>query len=369
MSRKEEVEAALMRLRPVVDEALSDVVDGSPPEQLTSASQHLIEAGGKRLRPVILLLAAEAVANRHVDDGLDDESAGTGGGESGSRLPEIPNDPSDYRQFPAVDGQGVDVLTAAACVEVVHTFSLIHDDILDDDDVRRGVPAVHRQYGDEMAILAGDKLFARSFELLLETGASPQNSVPALGMLSRTCVKLCEGEGLDISFEDRDAVTVPEYLQMVDLKTGVLFAATASIPAVLLGHKQAVDPLAGYGREVGRAFQIKDDLLDLTASTEALGKQRGSDLVEGKQTIVTAHAREQGIDVDNLVESETLDEVTEAEIDEAVEQLEDAGSISYARDMARDCVERGKEHLSALPDTKPRRLLTDIAEHLVEREK
>jgi geranylgeranyl diphosphate synthase type I len=366
MSRKEDVEAALMRLRPVVDEALSDVVDGSPPEQLTSASQHLIDAGGKRLRPVILLLAAEAVANRHVEDGLDSEATES---DAESRLPEIPDDPSDYRGFPAADGRGVDVLTAAACVEVVHTFSLIHDDILDDDDVRRGVPAVHRQYGDEMAILAGDKLFARSFELLLETGASPSNAVPALGMLSRTCVKLCEGEGLDISFEDRDAVTVPEYLQMVDLKTGVLFAATASIPAVLLGHKQAVDPLAGYGREVGRAFQIKDDLLDLTASTEALGKQRGSDLVEGKQTIVTAHAREQGVDVDNLVESETLEAVTEDEIDDAVEQLEDAGSISYARDMARDCVERGKDHLSSLPDTQPRQLLTDIAEHLVEREK
>ena len=368
MTRKEDVEAALMRLRPVVDEALSDVVDGSPPEQLTSASQHLIDAGGKRLRPVILLLAAEAVADRHASD-VTDSGGPTASDDPGSRLPEIPGDPSDYRQFPAADGRGVDVLTAAACVEVVHTFSLIHDDILDDDDVRRGVPAVHQQYGDEMAILAGDKLFARSFELLLETGASPANSVPALGMLSRTCVKLCEGEGLDISFEDRDGVSVPEYLQMVDLKTGVLFAATASIPAVLLGHKGAVDPLAGYGREVGRAFQIKDDLLDLTASTEALGKQRGSDLVEGKQTIVTAHAREQGIDVDNLVESETLEEVTEDEIDDAVEQLEDAGSIAYARDMARDCVERGKEHLSALPETRPRQLLTDIAEHLVEREK
>ena len=360
MSRRENVEAALMRLRPVVDEALSDVVGGSSPETLSSASEHLIEAGGKRLRPVILLLAAEAVADRRADGAT---------GEEGRRLPEIPDQPSDYREMPATDGGHVDVLTAAACIEVVHTFSLIHDDILDDDDVRRGVPAVHRQYGDEMAILAGDKLFARSFELLLETGASPTNAVPALGMLSRTCVKLCEGEALDISFEDRDAVSVPEYLEMVDLKTGVLFAATASIPAVLLGHRESVDPLAGYGREVGRAFQIKDDLLDLTGSTEALGKQRGSDLVEGKQTIVTAHARDQGVDVDNLIEGDSLDEVTEAEIDEAVERLSEAGSIAHARNMALDCVERGKEHLSALPDTRPRQLLTDIAEHLVERER
>ncbi len=360
MSRKENVETALMRLRPVVDEALAEVVQSSPPEQLSSASQHLIEAGGKRLRPVILLLAAETLADRHVDNGLDSQHE--------DLLPEIPNDPETYRDVPAADGGGVDVLTAAACVEVVHTFSLIHDDILDDDDVRRGVPAVHRQYGDEMAILAGDKLFARSFELLLETGASPNDAVPALGMLARTCNKLCEGEGLDISFEDRDAVTVPEYLQMVDLKTGVLFAATASIPAVLMGHREAVDPLAGYGREVGRAFQIKDDLLDLTASTEALGKQRGSDLVEGKQTIVTAHARQQGVDIDSLVESDSVEAVTEEEIDDAVEQLKEAGSIAYAREMARDCVERGKEHISSLPDRKPRKLLTDIAEHLVERD-
>ena len=358
MSRKEDVQTTLMRLRPVVEEALSGAVGRSSPEELASASTHLIDAGGKRLRPVMLLLAAEAVTDRGVESG-----------EEETRLPEISGDPSDYRAMPAADGSRVDVLTAAACIEIVHTFSLIHDDILDDDDVRRGVPAVHRQYGDGMAILAGDKLFARSFELLLETGASPKNVVPALGMLSRTCVKLCEGEAIDISFEDRDTVGVSEYLEMVDRKTGVLFAATASLPAVLLGRQDAVDPLAGFGREIGRAFQIKDDLLDLTASTEALGKQRGSDLVEGKQTIVTTHAREQGVDVDNLLEGDSLDDVTEAEIDSAVERLEAAGSIAYARDMARNCVERGKEHLSALPDSQPRRLLTDIAEYLVERDR
>jgi geranylgeranyl diphosphate synthase type I len=155
---------------------------------------------------------------------------------------------------------------------------------------------------------------------------------------------------------------------MVELKTAVLYAAAASIPAVLLGYDDAVDPLHSYGLDVGRAFQIQDDLLDLTTPTEKLGKQRGSDLVEGKRTIITVHARDHGIDVDNLVPSDTVEEVTEAEIDEAVAQLESVGSIEYARSTAQELVDSGKSHLDTLPDNEAHNLLDDIADYLIERE-
>jgi geranylgeranyl diphosphate synthase type I len=136
---------------------------------------------------------------------------------------------------------------------------------------------------------------------------------------------------------------------------------------MLLGYEDAVDPLYGYGLDIGRAFQIQDDLLDLTTPTEKLGKQRGSDLVEDKQTLVTVHARRNGVDVDNLVEADSVEAVTEAEIDAAVERLEEAGSIQFAREKAQTLVQSGKENLQTLPDNDARDLLEGIADYLIER--
>jgi geranylgeranyl diphosphate synthase type I len=235
---------------------------------------------------------------------------------------------------------------------------------MDDDDLRRGVPAVHREYDLETAILAGDTLYSKAFEYMLDTGAPADRSVRALDELATTCTEICEGQALDIDFEGRDGVTTDEYLEMVEFKTAVLYAAASSIPAILLGSDdETVDALHGYGLDIGRAFQIQDDLLDLTVPSDTLGKQRGSDLIEGKQTIITLHARSQGVDVDGLVGEDP----TDAEIEAAVERLEAAGSIEYARGMAADLVESGKGRLDVLPEGESRNLLSDIADFLVER--
>lgn len=344
MSELGGVEQALDHRRGHINDALLAAVPVEKPERLHGAARHLLKAGGKRLRPALLLMSAESLAA--VD----------------------PDSPVDYHRFPAADGGSVDVLAAATSVELVQTFTLVHDDLIDDDDVRRGVPAVHRRYDDSTAILAGDVLHARAFELLLGTGASPERSMRALARLARTCAEICEGQTADIRLEERSQVTVEEYIDMIDRKTGVLFATSASLPAILLGHEDAVDPLASYGREIGRAFQIHDDLLDLTTPTETLGKQRGSDLVEGKRTLVNVHARQQGVDVDELLAEETAASVTDAGIDDAVAVLEEAGSLEFARERAREFVERGKDHLDALPQNQSRRLLTDTADYLVERD-
>jgi geranylgeranyl diphosphate synthase type I len=136
---------------------------------------------------------------------------------------------------------------------------------------------------------------------------------------------------------------------------------------MLLGYDEAVDSLYGYGLDIGRAFQIQDDLLDLTTPTEKLGKQRGSDLVENKQTLITVHARRNGVDVDNLVTADSVEDVTEAEIDAAVERLEEAGSIQFARQQAEELVQSGKDNLRTLPDNDARDLLEGIADFLIER--
>ncbi|MFC7215775.1 geranylfarnesyl diphosphate synthase [Saliphagus sp. GCM10025334] len=344
-AREKAVLEAVGERRELVNEAIPEELPITRPERLYEASRYLLDAGGKRLRPTVLLATGEALTDV----------------EPLSTL---------YREFPTVEESSttVDLMAAAVSVEVIQSFTLIHDDIMDDDDLRRGVPAVHKAYDLETAILAGDTLYSKAFEIMLETGAESDRTVQALDVLANTCTQICEGQSHDVSFESREDVTPEEYLEMVEQKTAVLYAASAALPAILLGADQdTVDALYGYGLDVGRAFQIQDDVLDLTVPSEKLGKQRGSDLVENKQTLITVHAREQGVDVESLVDTTDVDAVTEAEIDDAVATLEDSGSISYANDMARDLVDRGKNRLEVLPDNEARELLFQVADYLIER--
>ncbi|ELZ20046.1 geranylfarnesyl diphosphate synthase [Natrinema limicola] len=343
-AREQAVLEAVRKRRELVNDAIPEELPIQRPERLYEASRYLLDAGGKRLRPTVFLTTAEALA--------DVEALSTG-----------------YRSFPSLDDSGpVDVMAGAVSVEVIQSFTLIHDDIMDDDDLRRGVPAVHKEYDLETAILAGDTLYSKAFEIMLETDAESARIVDALEVLATTCTDICEGQSLDVTFEERTDVSPDEYLEMVEQKTAVLYAASACLPAILLGaDDETIDELYGYGLDVGRAFQIQDDVLDLTVPSEQLGKQRGSDLVENKQTLITVHAREQGVDVDNLVDTDDVDAVTEAEIDDAVAELEAAGSISYANQTARDLVERGKNRLEVLPDNEARDLLCDLADYLIER--
>lgn len=342
-AREEAVLEAVRKRREQVNDAIPEELPVQRPERLYEASRYLLDAGGKRLRPTVLLTTAESL--------VDVEPLS-----------------SDYRAFPSLDGSTVDIMNAAVSVEVIQSFTLIHDDIMDDDDLRRGVPAVHKEYDLEAAILAGDTLYSKAFEIMLETGADPDRMVEALGILATTCTKICEGQSLDVTFEERANVSPEEYLEMVEQKTAVLYAASACLPAVLLGSDdETIEALYGYGLDIGRAFQIQDDVLDLTVPSEKLGKQRGSDLVENKQTLITVHAREQGIVIDDLVDSDTVEAVTEAEIDAALAELEDAGSITYAKDTAEDLVEQGKARLEVLPDNEARQLLCELADYLIER--
>jgi geranylgeranyl diphosphate synthase type I len=329
--------------RELVNEALDGDVPMKSPDRLYEATRYLLEAGGKRLRPTVSLLTAEALA--------DVEPLSV-----------------DYHAFPALDGAEIDVMSAATSIEVIQSFTLIHDDIMDDDDLRRGVPAVHTEYDTETAILAGDTLYAKAFELLSETGADPANGIEAVRRLATTCIQICEGQALDIEFERRTEVLPEEYLEMVELKTAVLYGAAAATAATLMdADDETVEAVYRYGIDSGRAFQIQDDVLDLTVPSETLGKQRGSDLVENKETLITLHARQQGVDVDGLVDATDVDAVSEAEIDDAVAALEAAGSIDYAESKARELAANAKDHLGVLPDNEARSLLGEISDYLITR--
>ncbi len=342
-SRERRVRDAVARRRDVVNRAIKEDLPIKEPRRLYEASRYLLDAGGKRLRPTTTMLVAEALSDVSFEE-------------------------ADYRSFPDLTGGTVDVLSPAVSVETIQSFTLIHDDIMDDDAMRRGVTSVHHKYDLETAILAGDTLYSKAFSILLANGAPTDRTVRAIEILASTCTEICEGQALDVDFEDRDDVALEEYLQMVKQKTAMLYAASAGLPAVLLGADESVvESMFSFGLDVGRAFQIRDDVLDLTVPSETLGKQRGSDLVENKKTLITVHARKHGVDVDGLVVSDSVDQVTETEIDDAVARLREVGSIEYADETARDLVASGKESLAVLPDNPARDRLFDLADFLVER--
>ena len=339
----ERVLAAVAERRERVNDALDEDLPVAEPSRLYEASRYILEAGGKRLRPTVCLLVGESL--------LDVEPLS-----------------ESYREFPTLFGGEMDLMRAALSIEVIQSFTLIHDDIMDDDDLRRGVPAVHREYDTSTAILAGDTLYAKAFEFMTDTGTKPELGLEAANRLARTCTQICEGQALDVAFESRTEVLPEEYLEMVELKTAVLYGASAAIPAVLLGaDDETVQSLYRYGIDSGRAFQIQDDVLDLTVPSEKLGKQRGSDLVEDKETLITLHARQQGVHVDGLLEAATPADLSESAVQEAVGRLDDAGSIDYAREKAEELTARSKEHLEVLPDNDSRRLLADLADYLITR--
>jgi geranylgeranyl diphosphate synthase type I len=342
-AREQAVLAAVRERRQQVNDAIDEDLPMAEPERLYEATRYILEAGGKRLRPAVLLLTAEALSD------VDAAAA-------------------DYRAFPDLNGGEVDVMSAAVSIEVIQSFTLIHDDIMDDDDLRRGVPAVHSEYDTETAILAGDTLYSKAFEIMLQTNAPPERGLRAMRTLAETCTHICEGQAMDMGFETRGDVVTDEYLEMVELKTAVLYAAAATLPAQLLSaDEETVEALYNYGLRVGQAFQIQDDVLDLTVSSEELGKQRGSDLAEHKKTIITLHAEEHGVDVEGLLEADDPEDVTDEEVETAVAELRDAGSIQYASDLAEDLVAEGKAHLDVLPENEARHRLEQIADYLIER--
>jgi len=291
--------------------------------ELNKASAHLLAAGGKRLRPAVLMLAADAVKPESSDD----------------------------------------LLHAALALEVTHTFTLIHDDIMDDDSLRRGVPTVHTRWDMPTGILAGDVLYSRAFEHICMTNGKDDAKVRAITMLAKACADICEGQHMDMSFEHRTDVTEPEYMEMVRKKTGVLYAAAAGIGAVLAGGNAVqVKALYNFGLNTGVAFQIQDDLIDLLTPSEKSGKDQASDLREGKQTLLMIQAREKGLDLKKYQR-----ELSPADIESAIRELTDAGVIDEVKKIASGLVSDSNKHLSVLPASKERQLLMEVGEFFVTR--
>jgi geranylgeranyl diphosphate synthase type II len=237
-----------------INRALSTISYGEEPVELYDPIRYMMALGGKRIRPALTLLAGH-LFNNEVDA----------------------------------------LLKPAIGIEVFHNFTLLHDDIMDKAPLRRGQPAVHEKWNPNIAILSGDVMLVRAYELFLEV--PPAKLPKALRLFSHTAAQVCEGQQLDMNFESRSEVSIEEYLQMITLKTAVLLGLALEMGAFL---NEAPDKdallLKNFGINIGIAFQLRDDLLDVYGSQEKFGKLVGGDILADKKTFLLLTARAQAND-------------------------------------------------------------------------
>ncbi|MEN3006368.1 MAG: polyprenyl synthetase family protein [Candidatus Methanosuratincola petrocarbonis] len=297
-------------------------------DALFRSAHHLPSHGGKRMRPYLVVKSCEAV-----------------GGERGAAI------------------------GPAAAVELLHNFTLVHDDIMDNDTMRRGVPTVHVIWGIPTAILAGDLLFAEAFQAILRSTLDDRKARAAASALADATVRLSIGQFQDMSFEEREEITEGEYLEMISGKTAALFQACAEIGAIVGGGSEdGIAKLGAYGWNLGMAFQIFDDYLGITSNEEELGKPIGNDLREGKKTLIVIRGMQtpsRGM-IKSLLGNKNA---SQAELASLISSLEGDGVLDYVRGKALGYVEEAKKALSSLPDSEPKKSLTQLVEFAVMRKK
>ncbi len=293
-------------------------------EVVTDIATYLMAGGGKRIRPMLLLLSAKA---------LGGNSPGEASSASRIRL--------------------------GAVVEMLHTATLVHDDIIDEADIRRGRPSSNATWGNAKCVLAGDWLYMQSFSAALE-----ERNFHVLDLLISLTQQMVEGELLQIQ-KLGHLINEEEYFDLIYRKTACLFKVSMQLGAALSRTHDAGDPddiesqMGEYGRNLGLAFQIVDDVLDLTAAEDALGKPVASDLREGKATLAVIHALERGTGADReairtVLADRSFTRVSHGEI---LEVLERHGSIEYAMDTACAYAEAARLSIAELPDSPAKRAL------------
>ena len=315
--------AALGEHREIVEKIINENLSKIQQDRLRGAMSHLFTGGGKRLRAIMPRLVGEAVGNGH---------------------------------------QGH--YTLGACIEIIHNFTLVHDDIMDQDPIRRGLDAVHVAYDDPTAINAGDAMLALGFEMLADSkhidDSQLRHVVSAIGQMVRN---VAEGQQEDFEFEDRESVSEAEYISMIAGKTSAMFETCAETGAILAGaDTETVNNMANWGLNLGLCFQIMDDYIDMTSDTETLGKPAGSDIVQGKRTLIAIHALESGADLPTFKKLFGTESTDNSELSTAVQELRNNGSIQYALDRAMEHHRIAHDCLDKLEQTNAVNLLRDMTD-------
>ena len=304
------------------------------PAELYDASSFYITSGGKRLRPFMVIKSCEMFG-----------------------------------------GKEIHAIPAAAAVELIHNFSLIHDDIMDNDDVRHGVSTVHKQYGVPLALLAGDVLFSKAFQILSSSGTNlgiGKDAVSEMVLrLATACISVCEGQAIDTGMAGSKIIpSIELYLDMIRKKTASLFEVSCALGVLCTcASEKDVENLSKFGLNTGIAFQLIDDLMGVAGDPKLTGKAVGNDIREGKKTypILLAIKSAGRNDKNKIMKVYGYKSSSEADLQNAVNIICSLGIGSEVRAIARGHMEKALESISCYPDTDAKRALESSARFIVER--
>ncbi len=300
----------------IINELSSDVV------LINQMGHYIVCSGFKRLRPMLLLLAAKAL-----------------GGATDNHL------------------------ILAAVIEFIHTATLLHDDVVDDSDLRRGKESANAVWGNAASVLVGDYLYSSAFEMMVRTG-----NMRVMEILSKTTISIAEGEVLQLLNCNNPETTEEKYLQVIARKTAILFSAATRLSAVIAGASPEIEEgLACYGQHLGIAFQLIDDALDYNATKEELGKNLGDDLAEGKPTLPLIYAIQNGTTSEANIIIDAIQQGNREAFNEVYAVVQRTQAIAYTEQRADEEAQKAIDALCVLPDSQYKDALTLLAKFSAQR--
>ncbi|MEF3076557.1 octaprenyl diphosphate synthase [Methylobacter sp. Wu1] len=300
----------------IINELSSDVI------LINQVGHYIIGNGGKRLRPMLLLLAAKALGDVNSNH-----------------------------------------LVLAAVIEFIHTATLLHDDVVDDSDRRRGKQSANAVWGNAASVLVGDYLYSSAFEMMVRTG-----NMRVMEILSKTTTAIAEGEVLQLLNCNNPETTEEKYLEVISRKTAILFSAATRLSAVISNASEEVEEgLARYGQHLGIAFQLIDDALDYKANQEELGKNLGDDLAEGKPTLPLIYAIQHGNDSEANIVIDAVKNGNRDAFSEVYAVVKSTKAIDYTEQRADEEAQKAIDALSILPDSEYKNALILLAKFSVQR--
>jgi octaprenyl-diphosphate synthase len=289
---------------------------------INQVSEYIIDSGGKRIRPSLVLLTAQLF---------------------GEIKPQ-------HHQL-------------AAIVEFIHTATLLHDDVVDESDLRRGKSTANHVFGNAASVLVGDFLYSRAFQMMVKL-----QTMQVMQILANATNTISEGEVLQLLNIGKTKISEQEYLKVIHLKTAKLFEAASALGAVMSGaSEQQQQALSDYGMHLGTAFQLIDDVLDLSGDSAEIGKKLGNDLMESKPTLPMIYAMSSGDDNQSKLIENALKKGDVSQLPEIIAALKSTGALDYVRGVAKKEADMAIVAIDQFKDTQPKHLLVELAEFSVKR--
>ena len=304
----------------IVNKSLNSILKGNP-KRLYDAAGHLIIHGGKRLRPYMVIKSCQILR-----------------------------------------GKISNAMLSASAVEMVHNFTLVHDDIMDNDEMRHGVPTVHKKFGMSVAILAGDVLFSKAFQIITESKLSSNATTKLVSRLSKACVDVCEGQLLDVKMaKEKKIPSQTEYITMISKKTAALFDVSCAMGAICATNKSNdISNLSAFGKNLGIAFQITDDLIGVMGDPKITKKPVGNDLREGKKSlpILMAIKSAKGKNKETILKAFGNSKATKNDLNKAVGVIRSLGIEENVRKQALKYAEKAEKSLEKYSGSAKTELIT-----------